>query len=202
MVARLLRHHTRRLSSMPLSVTRITKRNQVLHYIAIKLAPGFQMTYLQLRRTALLTPPTSRSNSSTVYFSRSNLILGCFRHRHIESARSIFQFRGGLGGIQTQQRVTSVEREASGIPSIALPAVSLNAGLSTPFAGRKLSTLKITNGPLWPRTQWSPAPSFGAFWAQGRPRPKSEKPQPAPVLAAAPALPCGGLSADNSLRGC
>jgi hypothetical protein len=26
--------------------------------------------------------------------------------------------------------------------------------------------------PPWPRTQWSPAPSFGAFWAQRRPRPR------------------------------
>ena len=47
------------LPSMPQSVARNTKRNQVLHCIATQLTPRFQTMYLQiLCGTALLAPPT------------------------------------------------------------------------------------------------------------------------------------------------
>src|SRR5256885_4285094 len=38
----------------------------------------------------------------------------------------------------------------------------------------------------WSRTEWSPAPSFGALWAERSPRPRNEpRPPPLPVLAVA-----------------
>ena len=44
------------------------------------------------------------------------------------------------------------------------------------------------NGPPWPRTEWSPAPSFGAFWAERSPRPRNR------AAASAPSCPRGGTS--------
>ena len=44
--------------------------------------------------------------------------------------------------------------------------------------------LGLMNGPPWPRTEWSPAPSFGALWAERSPRPRNE-PRPPPLLVLA-----------------
>jgi hypothetical protein len=97
-------------------------------------------------------------------------------NRHLKRAaelvlpRRIFSIVSSIRSRNYQKKLLKEGGIYDATRKLSIPAEN------SPLYRSKIPHSKPIKQPPWPRTQWSPAPSFGVFWAQRSPRPRTGKP--------------------------